>query len=381
MSVSVASGHVTSCDSCLSHRQTVWKRASGAQQCICIEGSDVMRECLSSALISFCHSDLRLFEWTQHAGRCCDVASFIFLSLSVERRKWHHIAADEWRTGTNTNHKRWYWAGHAAGPLGSEGQRGRQGQDLLRIVFVPDVSLISSNTSVQLWADLTLMCFHQLYEDTTTQQSCVTYRNFSFSFPALRLTVMHLLTHTDWSCREFKKTQCFCNDANKTETEKQVSISSFSVMNTVCSQVWKDFKQTEGSSADPVLRQRSWNVLNKHRRWSVLVISDPALSGADVILHMKTDSDSNIRSALRIIVYLKPRYQPGSGNIWIGVCQIMIVAQTPIITNTCAGADFMVQVLQGYLGRSARWSLSRERTLCFTFTSGVLTPVTSAPLT
>lgn len=92
-------------------------------------------------------------------------------------------------------------------------------------------------------------------------------------------------------------------------------------------------------------------------------ISDPALSGPDVILHMKTDSDSNIRSALRIIVYLKPRYQPGSGNIWIGVCQIMIVAQTPIITNTCAGAGFMVQVLQGYLGRSARWSLSRERTL------------------
>lgn len=83
----MASGHVTSCDSCLSHRQTVWKRASGAQQCICIEGSDVMWECLSSALISFCHSDLRLFEWTQHAGRCCDVASFIFLSLSVERRK------------------------------------------------------------------------------------------------------------------------------------------------------------------------------------------------------------------------------------------------------------------------------------------------------
>lgn len=205
MSVSMASGHVTSCDSCLSHRQTVWKRASGAQQCICIEGSDVMRECLSSALISFCHSDLRLFEWTQHAGRCCDVASFIFLSLSVERRKWHHIAADEWRTATNTNHKRWYWAGHAAGPLGSEGQRGRQGQDLLRIVFVPDVSLISTNTSVQLWTDLTLMCFHQLSEDTTTQQSCVTYRNLSFSFPALRLTVMHLLTHTDWSCREFKK--------------------------------------------------------------------------------------------------------------------------------------------------------------------------------
>lgn len=152
-------------------------------------------------------------------------------------------------------------------------------------------------------------------------------------------------------------------------------------MNTVCSQVWKDFKQTEGSSADPVLCQRSWYVLNKHRRWSVLVISDPALSGPDVILHMKTDSDSNIRSAPRIIVYLKPRYQPGSGNIWIGVCQIMIVAQMPIISNTCAGADFMVQVLQGYLGRSARWSLSRERTLCFTFTSGVLTPVTSAPLT
>lgn len=134
-------------------------------------------------------------------------------------------------------------------------------------------------------------------------------------------------------------------------------------MNTVCSKVWKDFKQTEGSSADPVLRQRSCNVHNKHRCWSVLVISDPALSGPDVILHMKTDSDSNIRSALRIIVYLKPRYQPGSGNIWIGVCQIMIVAQTPIITNTCAGAGFMVQVLQGYLGRSARWSLSRERTL------------------
>lgn len=89
-------------------------------------------------------------------------------------------------------------------PCRSTGFRGSKRQTL-RIVFVPDVSLISTNTSVQLWADLTLMCFHQLSEDTTTQQSCVTYRNFSFSFPALRLTVMHLLTHTDWSCREFKK--------------------------------------------------------------------------------------------------------------------------------------------------------------------------------